>query len=198
MYNEAVMRIKEVIIVEGKYDEAAVKRVCDATVIETRGFRIFKDSELKNWIKNEAEKRGIIILTDSDASGFKIREHIESFVDKKYIKNAYVPSVSGKEKRKESPSSEGLLGVEGFSDAEIKKALLRAGASEEKHVSDAEKITKADLYLSGLCGNKNSVEKKRALLKKLGLPLRLSNTKLTEALNASVTKAEYEKLVKEL
>lgn len=190
------MTVKEVIIAEGKYDETAIKQVCDATVITTRGFRIFKDAELKKWIKNVAKTRGIIILTDSDSAGFKIRQYIESFVDKKYIKNAYVPTVCGKESRKEKPSAEGLLGVEGVGKDLIELALKRAGATP----SDAknEPITKADLYAAGLCGGENSVEKKRKLLEKLALPLRLSNTKLVEALNLTVEKSEFEKLVKEV
>lgn len=190
------MRINEVIIAEGKYDESAIKQVCDATVITTRGFRIFKDAELRLWIREIAEKRGIIILTDSDGAGFKIRQYIESFVDRKYIKNAYIPTVEGKESRKEKPSAEGLLGVEGVPKEIILKALEKAGATSSDAVG--EKITKADLYAAGIYGSDNCVEKKRALLKRLALPLRLSNTKLVEALNMTVTKAEFEQLVKEL
>lgn len=190
------MTVKEVIIAEGKYDETAIKQVCDATVITTRGFRIFKDNELKNWIRKVAEDRGIIILTDSDGAGFKIRQYIESFVDKKYIKNAYVPSVIGKESRKEKPSAEGLLGVEGVGRDAIITALMRAGATAEK--TERKPITKADLYAAGLCGQPNSVEKKRKLLEKAALPLRLSNTKLVEALNLTFGKEEFEKLVKEI
>ena len=95
-----MIKIKEIIIVEGKYDAIAVRGVCDSAVIETRGFRIFKDKELRTWIKKLAREKGIIILTDSDSSGFKIRNYIESFVDKKYVKNAYIPTIKGKEKRK--------------------------------------------------------------------------------------------------
>ena len=192
-----MMKIKEIIVVEGKYDEIAIRQICDATVLQTRGFKIFKDTELKTWIKSLAEKRGIIILTDSDESGFKIRQHIESFVDKKYIKNAYIPTIEGKEKRKEKPSSEGLLGVEGVSKEVLLKTLERVSTVLSE--SDGrEKITKADLYENGICGKENSVENKRKLLKKLKLPLRLSNNKLLEALNCEFSKAEFEKLVKEI
>ncbi|MBS5737844.1 MAG: DUF4093 domain-containing protein [Clostridiales bacterium] len=193
-----MIKIKEIIIVEGKYDAIAVRGVCDSAVIETRGFRIFKDKELRTWIKKLAREKGIIILTDSDSSGFKIRNYIESFVDKKYVKNAYIPTIKGKEKRKAKPSSEGFLGVEGISEKILSETLLRAGASVENHEKKQELITKADLYSDGICGRENSVEKKRAFLKKTGLPLRLSNTKLVEAINLSMTKNEYEKLVKEL
>ena len=193
-----MIKIKEVIIVEGKYDETALKQICDAMIIQTRGFGIFKDKELRNWIKTIAEKRGIIILTDSDSSGFKIRNHIEGFVEKKYIKNAYIPTIKGKETRKEKPSSEGFLGVEGVSSEVLLNSLLKAGIKTEITEENSEKITKSDLYFSGICGKENCVEKKQKLLKKLGLPLRLSNTKLIEALNLSVSKEEYEKLIKEL
>lgn len=193
-----MIKVNEIIIVEGKYDEIALKQVCDAVVIQTGGFRIFKDPELRSWIRSVAKQRGIIILTDSDGAGFKIRNYISGFVGKKYIKNAYIPNLKGKEKRKERPSAEGFLGVEGVSSEILISALKKAGAntavSEEKRIE----ITKTDLYLSGLCGGENSSEKKRKLLKTLGLPLRLSNTKLVEALNLSVTKSEYENLVKEL
>ncbi len=193
-----MIKVNEIIIVEGKYDEIALKQVCDAVVIQTGGFRIFKDPELRSWIRSVAKQRGIIILTDSDGAGFKIRNYISGFVDKKYIKNAYIPNLKGKEKRKERPSAEGFLGVEGVSSEILISALKKAGAntavSEEKRIE----ITKTDLYLNGLCGGENSSEKRRKLLKTLGLPLRLSNTKLVEALNLSVTKSEYENLVKEL
>lgn len=190
------MRINEVIIAEGKYDEAAIKQVCDATVITTRGFRIFKDAELRKWIRDIAKKRGIIVLTDSDGAGFKIRQYIESFVDKKYIKNAYIPTIKGKESRKEKPSAEGLLGVEGVPKDVIISALEKAGATPSEF--SGEKITKTDLYAAGIYGKDNCVERKRALLSRLSLPLRLSNTKLVEALNMTVTKEEFEQLVKEL
>ena len=191
-----IMRINEVIIAEGKYDEAAIKQVCDATVITTRGFRIFKDAELRSWIRDIAKKRGIIVLTDSDGAGFKIRQYIESFVDKKYIKNAYIPTIKGKESRKEKPSAEGLLGVEGVPKDAIISALEKAGATPSEF--SGEKITKTDLYAAGIYGKDNCVERKRALLSRLSLPLRLSNTKLVEALNMTATKEEFEQLVKEL
>ena len=190
------MRINEVIIAEGKYDEAAIKQVCDATVITTRGFRIFKDAELRSWIRDIAKKRGIIVLTDSDGAGFKIRQYIESFVDKKYIKNAYIPTIKGKESRKEKPSAEGLLGVEGVPKDAIISALEKAGATPSEF--SGEKITKTDLYAAEIYGKDNCVERKRALLSRLSLPPRLSNTKLVEALNMTVTKEEFEQLVKEL
>ena len=191
------MKIKEIVVVEGKYDAMAVKRACDATVIETSGFGVFKNKETSSFIAKMAKERGIIILTDSDKAGFVIRRHIQSVVDKKYIKNAYIPTIEGKEKRKITPSKEGSLGVEGMDNNVIINALIRAGATvddEEKKSLD-KLITKADLYEDGLTGGQNSIEKKRKLLKYLELPLSLSTKKLLESINIFLSYDEYRDII---
>lgn len=190
----SIVKIKEIIIVEGKYDAMAVKRSCDATVIETNGFGIFKNKQTASFIAKSAKERGIIILTDSDRAGFVIRRYLESSIEKKYIKNAYIPAIQGKERRKKIASKEGSLGVEGMNSDIILKALQRAGATESKN-STGRLITKADLYEDGLCGRENSVAKKRALLKKLDLPENLSTTKFLEAANVFLGYEVYKKMI---
>ncbi|MDF2685841.1 MAG: hypothetical protein K0S55_1022 [Clostridia bacterium] len=199
------MKIKEVIIVEGKYDRQALENIVDATILETGGFRIFKQAEQTSFLRQLAEKRGIVILTDSDRAGFAIRNHICGSIDKKYIKNAYVPNLNGKERRKKSPSKEGILGVEGMSPEILVNALIRAGVNinnndSEKNteIQKTRKITKADLYEDGLCGRDNSVEKRISLLKKLNLPSNLSATKFLDVLNILYTYDEYRVYISEI
>jgi len=189
------MKTDKIIVVEGKYDAAAVKRVCDATVVETNGFGLFKNKELKSFIRKYAEKRGIIILTDSDKAGFLIRKHIEGCVDKKYINNAYIPRIEGKERRKREASKEGLLGVEGMEDRVIIDALKKAGAEESISHSPARPITKLDLFEDGFSGGEGAVERKRKLLAALDLPLTLSTNRLLEALNVFMTYDQYRETV---
>jgi ribonuclease M5 len=197
------MKIAEVIIVEGKYDRQALENIVDATIMETGGFRIFKQSEQALVFRQLAEKRGIVILTDSDRAGFAIRNHICGAVDKKYIKNAYIPNLNGKEKRKKSPSKEGILGVEGMSPKILRNALIRAGVTiidnnqENNIIKKNRPITKADLYEDGLCGGDNSVEKRIDLFKKLNLPRNLSATKLLEVLNILYNYDEYKEYIKD-
>ncbi len=192
------MKTDKIIIVEGKYDAAAVKRVCDATVIETNGFGLFKNKELKNFIRKYAEKRGIIILTDSDRAGFLIRKHIEGCVDKKHIKNAYVPRIEGKERRKREASKEGILGVEGMNASVITEALKKAGAEESVSKTVSRPITKIDLFEDGFSGGSDAVNKKRKLLATLDLPLTLSTNKLLEAINVFMTYDEYKAIVEKI
>ena len=192
------MNTDMIIVVEGKYDAAAVKRICDATVIETNGFGLFKNKELKSFIRKYAEKRGIIILTDSDKAGFIIRKHIESCVDKKYIKNAYIPRIEGKERRKSQASKEGLLGVEGMTDTVILEALKKAGADESVSKVPSRPITKADLFVDGFSGGTDAVSKKRKLLSELDLPLTLSTNRLLEAINVFITYDQYRDIVKKI
>ena len=163
-----MISIKEAIIVEGKYDKMRLKSAVDATIIETNGFRIFKDKEKVNLIKQLAQKQGIIILTDSDSAGFLIRNHLRGIVPQEQIKNAYIPQIKGKEKRKDHPSKEGTLGVEGVDEDIILKALQNAGAVCGKE--NQELITKTDLYNLGLTGGEKSKILRTALLKQLKLP----------------------------
>ena len=184
-------RIEEVIVVEGKYDAAALSNLVDALIITTGGFSIFTKSETKELILELGAKRGIIVLTDSDDAGFRIRNYINKIARNIPIKNAYVPAVAGKEKRKEKASKEGLLGVEGISPELILLALENAGASEKKQRTGRE-ITYADLYELGLSGGQGSAEKRRVWLKQLGLPPRLSKKALCEVLNSLYSYEEIE------
>jgi len=182
------MKINEVILVEGKYDKIKLDSIVDATVIAVNGFQIFKDRDMRLLIKRYAEERGIIILTDSDSGGFIIRKHLLQLVSPDRIKNAYIPEIPGKEKRKAQPGKAGLLGVEGVPSTYILEALRRAGCTERK---EGEEITKADLFSAGLTGTKGSAEKREALLKKLNLPHSLSPTAFLGAINTFMTKEEF-------
>ncbi len=177
-----MIKINEIIVVEGKYDTATVKQYIDTVVLETGGFRIFKDKDLMNTIKILAEKRGLVILTDSDKAGFTIRNKILSFVDKKYVKNAYIPDIHGVERRKREPSKEGLLGVEGMAEDNIINALKMAGVSLDNATSTRKTIKKSDFYEIGLYGKKDSAKKRLELKVSLGLPKYLSTNKLFEIL----------------
>lgn len=183
-----MIKIKEVIVVEGRYDKDNLSNILDTIIIETRGFRIFKDIEKRNYIKKLALERGIIILTDSDSAGFLIRNHLKSFIDDKYIKNAFIPQLKGKEKRKTTVSADGFLGVEAMSEDVIMEALLKAGVgkSEEKNSTYSTK----DLFNYGLTGTNDSKIRKQKLLKLLELPSYLSNKELIKYMNINTQKAK--------
>lgn len=186
-----MIKIKQAVIVEGKYDKIRLSNFIDAPIIQTDGFGIFKDKELQRLIRTLAEKNGILVLTDSDSAGFKIRSFIGSTVDKKYIKNAYIPDIFGKEKRKTEPSKEGKLGVEGVSDDVIVSALERAGVLCEK-VSEPERpITKQDMYELGFSGGPNSAEMRQKLLRLYNLPSRLNVNSLVQVLNCITTYDQF-------
>ena len=153
------MRINELVIVEGKYDAARLSGIIDGLVLTTGGFSIYRDAEKRELIKTLGKKRGIIILTDSDAAGFRIRNYIQNFARGAVIKHAYVPAVKGKESRKAAPSKEGTLGVEGLPNEVILQALRRAGATQEKP-RNGRKITYTDLYALGLSGTQNSAQRR--------------------------------------
>ncbi|MBQ2897883.1 MAG: DUF4093 domain-containing protein [Clostridia bacterium] len=191
------MKIKEVIIVEGKYDKIKLDSLLDATVISLDGFQIFKDKEKKELIKMYAEKRGIVILTDSDSAGFLIRNHLKGWIDPKCIKNAYIPEIEGKEKRKEKAGKEGLLGVEGMTKEIILDALKKAGCTKNEK-ADLTPVTKTDLFASGLSGSENSAKLRQAFLKKAGFPSKLSSNAFLDAINSFLGKEEFEKILKEI
>lgn len=174
------------IIVEGKYDKIKLSSFIDGVIITTNGFDIYKNKEKQRLINFYAEKSGIIILTDSDHAGFQIRSFIKSFVDNDKITNVYTPDILGKEKRKDKPSKEGKLGVEGISIQALKNAFERCGALSDKKTED--KITVYDLYSLGLVGAKNSSEKRKALLKALDLSVNISTKALLEILNRTFEK----------
>ena len=186
-------RIKEVIVVEGRYDKNTLSQVVDAVIIETGGFGIFNDSQKRNLLKKLAESRGLIIMTDSDAAGFMIRNHLKGCIAPELIKHAYIPDIYGKERRKSAPSREGKLGVEGMSPQVIMEALSRAGATFQgpEHREDRSSISKADLYRKGLSGGENSSALRKELMKKLELPERLSAQGLLDVLNAIMSREEF-------
>lgn len=183
------MKIKEVIIVEGKYDKIKLDSIIDAFVIVCDGFGIFRQKEKMNMLRSLAEKRGIIIFTDSDSGGFKIRSYIKGCIDNKYIKNAYIPDVFGKEKRKSKPGKEGKLGVEGIEKEIILKALSDAGATVDNSGEDP--VTAADLYELGLYGRDNSHIRRAEFQAQLDLPRRLSKRDLLMVINSRFTREEF-------
>ncbi len=193
-------RVREAIVVEGKYDAQRVKTAVDATVVETGGFRLFKDKEKLAYLRLLAEKRGLVILTDSDTAGMVIRNHLLSAIPAHRIKNAYIPPIPGKEKRKAAPSAEGLLGVEGMDDATVVNALERAGATFDDGAPavPALHLTKADLAAVGLSGGVDSAKKREALLQGLGLPPYLSANRLLEAVNATLTPEQWHDTIGQL
>lgn len=184
------LRIEEVIVVEGKYDAVKLADLVDALIVPTKGFSIFTSEETKQLILKLGQKRGIIVLTDSDAAGFRIRNYVNKLAAGLCVKNAYVPALAGKEKRKSQPSKEGLLGVEGVPAEAIVRALRTVGAHEAKARSGRQ-ITYTDLFELGLSGTQGSAEKRRAWLASIGLPPRLSKKALCEALNSLYTYEEF-------
>lgn len=181
-------KIREVIVVEGRYDKNALAQVVDATVITLGGFSVFNDKEKLTFLRRLAEKQGLIVLTDSDGAGFVIRNYLKGALPKEKVKQAYIPDVHGKERRKRAPGKEGKLGVEGMRPEVLLEALRRAGATFEGEDGSTpsdkkEPITKGDLFELGLSGGTNAGEKRKALLKKLDLPEHLTANALLEALN---------------
>lgn len=188
-----MVKIRETIVVEGRYDKNTLSQVVDATILETSGFGIFKDKQQLSLLRRAAEKRGLIVFTDSDGAGFVIRNHLKSVIDPKYLKHAYIPDIYGKERRKSAPGKEGKLGVEGMTPEVILEALRRADATiEGEENSHAQEITKQDLMELGLSGGPNSSEKRLAILKKLNLPEHMSANAMLQALNLLCT---YEELL---
>lgn len=184
------IKLTEAVIVEGKYDKIKLSNILDAFIIETNGFAIFKDKSKLSFIKKLAKERGIIILTDSDHAGFMIRNYISSGVPKEQIKNVYIPDVFGKEKRKDTPSKEGKLGVEGMTKEVILASLEKAGVSSTSSVCD-NPITTVDFYDLGLTGGANSKAKRKAVCKALDLPEFLSTSSLISCINNFMTKEEF-------
>ena len=190
-----MIKLKEAVIVEGKYDKIKLSSLVDGLIITTDGFGIFKDREKRELIKTLAKKRGIIILTDSDSAGFLIRSHIKGFVSEGEIKNVFIPDVFGKEKRKSAPSKEGKLGVEGMDRELLENALKKAGIVGQSEPSNAKKVTKADLFEDGISGGADSKAKRTRLLKELGLPERMGANALLETVNALYSFEEYKAAV---
>lgn len=185
--------VKEVIVVEGRYDKNTLSQIVDAVIIETSGFGIFNDAQKQKLLRTMAQARGLVVLTDSDGAGFVIRNFIKGCVDPACVKHAYIPDVYGKERRKAAQSKEGKLGVEGMRPQVILDALIRAGATvdERPAAESAARITKADMYKCGLSGGTGSREKRAALIKRLDLPEKLSADALLDVLNAIMTREEF-------
>lgn len=192
-----MLKIKEAIVVEGNYDKIKLSQIVDTTIVVTDGFMIFKNKPMINMIGKLADKCGVIVFTDSDRAGFQIRNYIKNYLHGKNIKHAYIPDIPGKEKRKDKPSKEGFLGVEGISDEVILNALKECITPLEEKLSD-KKITKSDLCMLGLSGGVDSREKRNMLLKKLNLPLRLSTNALLEVLNSAYSCEEVATILSDL
>lgn len=188
-------KIREVIVVEGRYDKNALLQVVDATVVETGGFGVFNDKEKLAFFRRLAETRGLILLTDSDGAGFVIRNYLKGALPKDKIKQAYVPDVYGKERRKQRGGKEGKLGVEGMPPEVLLESLRRCGATFEGAETDvpAQPVTKADMMEKGLVGP-NSEQKRKELLQNLQLPGHMTANALLEALNLLMTREEFDAL----
>ena len=179
-----MVKIREAILVEGRYDKNTLSQIVDAPILESSGFGIFKDRKQMALLRTVAEKRGLIVFTDSDGAGFVIRNHIKSAIPGKFLKHAYIPDIPGKERRKAAPGKEGKLGVEGMTREILLEALRRAGATiEGEDAPSCHQITKQDLMALGLSGGADASAKRLALLKKLNLPEHMSANAMLQALN---------------
>lgn len=192
-----MIKIKQAIIVEGKYDKIKLSSILDAVIITTNGYGIFKDKEKLSLIRYYAEKTGIIILTDSDSSGFKIRGYLKGAIPKGIIKHVYIPDIFGKEKRKEKPSAEGKLGVEGIKAEIILEAFRKAGISADESTNEPD-ITSIVFYETGLSGGANSSLLRKKLQKRLGLPELMSSSALMEVLNTMMNASELAETVSQI
>ncbi len=191
-----MIKIKEAVIVEGKYDKIKLSAIIDTVIIETDGFAVFKDKEKQKLIRFLAEKRGIIIMTDSDSAGFKIRNFINGITKSENIKNVYIPDIYGKEKRKTEASKEGKLGVEGMKTEIILSALNKAGVlCDENEKTEHREITHTDFFEDGISGVENSSELRKKLAKQLQLPERISSSALLKIINVYMTYDEYKEAV---
>ena len=194
----APLKIREAIVVEGRYDKSALAGVVDTLILDTAGFGVFKDGERLALLRKLAAKRGLIVLTDPDGAGFVIRNYLKGAIPKEQLKHAYVPDVYGKERRKRAPGKEGKLGVEGMSPEVLRRAILSAGAT----VLDGDAaprargdLTPADLFALGLSGVPDAAARRAVLLKRLDLPEHMSAKALLAALNALYTPEELDELL---
>lgn len=182
-----MLKIKEAIVVEGRYDKNTLSQLVDGVILETGGFGIYKDQATLALLRRLAEKQGLIVLTDSDGAGFQIRNYLKSALPPDQVKHAYIPDRPGKERRKRQPGKEGKLGVEGMSQPVLEQILRQAGATilgETPRQARRASLTKADLYACGLAGGTGSREKRQRLLKKLDLPAHLTPNAMLPILSA--------------
>lgn len=194
-----MLKIREAIVVEGRYDKNTLAQIVDAPILETNGFGLFKDAKQLELLRNVAKKRGLIVLTDSDGAGFVIRNHIKGAIPAKYLKHAYIPDVPGKEKRKAAPGKEGKLGVEGMGPELLIGALKNAGATieGESTVRENGQITKQDFVEFGLSGGQNASERRKRLQNELNLPEHMSANALLQAMNLLLSREELAQIVRE-
>ena len=194
-----MVKIKEAILVEGRYDKNTLSQIVDAPILETNGFGIFKDKKQMALLRQVAERRGLIVFTDADGAGFVIRNHVKSAIPGKYLKHAYTPDIFGKERRKDKAGKEGKLGVEGMKPEIILEALRKAGATIEGEGTPAtQSITKQDMMDLGLSGGADASTKRMALLKKLNLPEHMSANALLQALNLLYNLEELTTIVEKM
>ena len=194
-------QVKETIIVEGVYDKIKLSRFLDAVIVPVHGFQIFSNNETMQTISKLASKTGIVILTDSDSAGFKIRNYIKQALPPCEVKHAYIPDIKGKEKRKTEAGREGLLGVEGINDDILLDALRKAGCEIDGNAEEpraGREITKSDLFRLGLSGGKGSSDKRKTLSHMLGIPMKISANMLLDMLNRLVTYEELVELVQNI
>jgi len=192
-----MVKIRQAIVVEGRYDKNTLSQVVDAPILETSGFGIMKDKAQLELLRKVAKKRGLIVFTDSDGAGFVIRNFLKSAIEPQYLLHAYIPDIPGKERRKAAPGKEGKLGVEGMTPETIIDCLRRAGADFEGEETSRRtpQITKADLFDLGLSGGPDSKAKRQALLKKLDLPEHMSSNALLQALNLLYSLEQIKQIV---
>ena len=190
-----MIHINEILLVEGKYDKIKLQSVTDAKIITLDGFSVFTDDEKVAALRTLADRCGLLVLTDSDAAGFKLRAFINARIPKEKVKHAYIPDVFGKEKRKQTPSKEGKLGVEGIGTAVLEEILAPFAADG---IPPLQALTKADLYADGLVGKTDSAQRRRAFAVSAGLPARIGSNALLEFINAMQTKEQYQTLIANL
>lgn len=192
-----MLHIEETIVVEGKFDKEKLKKITDAPIVCTGGFSLYKNKPLINFLKSAAKNKGIIILTDSDSAGFRIRNYLRQCIGEKgRIVNAYIPTVEGKEKRKQTPGKEGLLGVEGISEEILSEILKKASVQRES--KPLTQIDKTRFFSDGLSGKTDSAEKRKHLARALGLPVRISANAMLDIINKSIGLEKYETAIEEI
>ena len=193
-------KIKEAVIVEGDYDKTKLAGFLDGIIITTHGFAIYTNEEYIKTICELAKKTGIVILTDSDSAGMRIRNFIKDKAKDGIVHHAYIPDIRGKERRKRKSSAEGLLGVEGMSEAVIIKALKDAGCTidDMKQKSKNGDIKKADLFALGLSGGDNSRVLREKLSREFNLPSKISANMLLDVMNRLVSYDELVEIVQRI
>lgn len=196
------LKLKKAIVAEGKYDKIKLASIADGVILTTNGFGIFKSKELRQLVRFYAEKTGIVVLTDSDGAGRRIRAHIKSIVPKEYhdnIINLHIPQIKGKERRKAAPSKEGTLGVEGMDSGLLRDMLIKCGACDSsENAVYTEPVTKNDMYMLGISGGADAAKKRELLAKRLELPQGLSSSALLDAINILCGREELERICSEL